>query len=330
MRSLLSVISDESLQSRIKLVLNDDSIKYHFVSNADAASAIAGTEEIAVAIVDYNSPVVTGAEICELLLSYNPQMQFVIIFDEKDTGAVLDLYNSLHINKLMCREYLVLEDLPSLVESCLHTYNRDEEIEKSDREYKEMNEKYLKPMNEMSNTLNERLAGYDSITKVFGQSVDFVLNTSDKALKTINIFVDKILSDYIQIFMIKEPDINVYFNRIHESFNDPDKRKYFKFISDDVTISDKIKFNLLFCLDVITISFDCFYPMYRGKVQLAYTKDGDKIEINSIYEVRKDAELNDIYSNISHVVKNILKAYTDDCKYAIRDNIIQYKLTLNG
>lgn len=334
MRSLLTVISDESLLNRIKLIMNDNSINYFYAENGDDAANIAKDNEIAVAIVDFESPVVSGEEMCELLLSINPEVQFILFFEEKDTKEVLDVYNSLHINKLMCKEYLVLEDLPSLVDSCLHTYNRDEEIDDMDEELDRMNEMYLHPMQEMSAILNERLAGYDSVVKVFKESINFVLNTSGEGLKSVDNFVDRIINDYIHIFMIKEPDASTYFNRIHDSFNDPEGRKYFKFVNEVTELSEDKQNNILFCLDVITIGFDCFYPLYRGKIALseseAVSKSDDKKKIktytiNAIYEVRREPSLNDAYGYVINLINNILRAYTSDIKYAMKNNIIQYK-----
>ena len=332
MRSLLTVLSDESLLNRIKLILSDDkSIELYYALSGDEASAIAGKQEIAVVILDYDSPIISGPELCELLLSYNPETQFIMFFDEKDTKDVLDVYNKLHLNKLLCKQYLVLEDLPSLVEMCLHKYNRDEEIDKMDEQYKEMNDMYLHPMNEMSSILNERLIGYENVIKVFKNSLKFVVNTSDKAIKTINSFVDKIINDYIHIYMIREPQVDTYFGRINQSFNDPEGRKYFKFVCEEETIPEEFKYNLLFVLDTITIFFDSFYPYYRGKVSVSNISTGDKteLEINAIYEVRRDNEITDIYGYIKNSVVNIIKLHCVSLKHAQKNNIIQIKAVVS-
>lgn len=326
MRSLLTAIYDESLLNRIKPILNDKTIQYHFAADSSDASDIAALNEIAVAIVDFESPIISGSELCELLLSYNPETQFILFFDEKYTKDVLDLYNSIHINKLMCKQHLVLEDLPMLIDSCLYTYNREEELDKKDDELIKMNDMYLKPMNEMSSILNERLIGYGYIIKVFRKSFEFVLDSTDKALECIDTFVDKIINDYIQIFMVNEPSVPAYFARIHKTFNDPDNRKYFKFICDEEVVKDELKYNLLFVLDVITICFDVFYPFYRGKVSVTNVEDG--LEINAIYEVRKDHEIDEVYDYLLKAVSNIIKQYSAGVKCGSKDSIIQYKIKI--
>ena len=345
MRSLLTVLSDESLLNRIKLILSDKSVRYSFCSSADEASTIAYNEEIAVAILDFDSPVFSGEELCELLLSINPEMQFIVLFDEKDTKAVLDAYNTLHINMLMCKQHLVLEDLPSLVDSCLHKYNRDEEVDKLDEDFKQMNEMYLRPMSEMSSILNERLTGYEYIIKVFKYSLGFVLDTSEKSLNVIDEFVDRIINDYIQIFMIKEPQISVYFDRLRDSFNDPEGRKYFKFDCENVEIPDEQKHNLLFVLDVITIFFDVFHPFYRGKIAVANVEHEDlkktentqdimipetEIEVNALYEVRRNQDTLEIYDQIIYAVRLMLKAHGYHVRYGQKNSILQFKTRIKA
>ena len=83
MRSLLTLISDDSLLNRIKLMLHDNTIKYYFASSGEEAANIASANEIAAVILDYINPVMTGPEICEMILSYNPDTQFIMFFDEK-------------------------------------------------------------------------------------------------------------------------------------------------------------------------------------------------------------------------------------------------------
>lgn len=327
MRSVLTVVRDENLLNRIKLVLTDNTIRYYYALDAEKASSIAESTEIATAIVEYESDVLSGDEMCEMLLSHNPDIQLIMIFNEANTISVLKAYNNLHLNKLMCKEFLVLEDLPSLIESCLHTYNRDEELDLMDEQYKSMNEKFINPMQEMSATLNERLSGYEFVNRVFKNSLAFIIGTADKSVNTLVDFVDKILNDYIQVYMVKEPQIASYFKRISENFNDPEGRKYFKFICEEDSLPDEHKYNLLFLLDVISMYFDCFYQHYRGKITVS-TINGN-IEINSIYEIRKIPELNNIYVYITQCVNKLLETYSSSYKYAKKENIIQYKIVFS-
>ena len=326
MRSLLTLINDESLLNRIKLMLNDNTIKYYFASSGEEAANIASANEIAAVILDFINPVMTGPEICEMILSFNPDTQFIMFFEEKNTKEVIKAYNELHINKIVCKEHAVLEDIPVLVESCLHTYNRDEEIDKMDEHLTRLNNMYLRPMDEMSSILNERLIGYDNVIKVFKKSIHFILNSSDEVLKSIDNYVDNIINDYIQLFMTNEPSVSSYYEKISESFNDPEGRKYFKFVHDESEVSDDIKCDLLFVLNVITKYFDTFYQYYRGKVTVSALEDSDfAYEINALYEVRKNQGLTDIYNYVMCIVNNILKLHTLNCKYGQKNSILQFK-----
>ena len=329
MRSLLTLISDDSLLNRIKLMLHDNTIKYYFASSGEEAANIASANEIAAVILDYINPVMTGPEICEMILSYNPDTQFIMFFDEKYTKDVIEAYNELHINKLVCKEHAVLDDIPSLVESCLHTYNRDEEIDKMDEHLTKLNNMYLHPMDEMSSILNERLIGYDNVIKVFKKSLHFILKSSDEVLKSIDNYVDNIINDYIQLFMTKEPSVSAYYEKISESFNDPEGRKYFKFVHDESEVSDDIKCDLLFALNVITKYFDTFYQYYRGKVTVSALEGSEfAYEINALYEVRRNQGLTDIYNYVMCIVNNILKLHTLNCKYGQKNSILQFKAVI--
>ena len=329
MRSLLTLINDESLLNRIKLMLSDNTIKYYFAASGEEAANIASANEIAAVILDYINPVMTGPEICEMILSFNPDTQFIMFFEEKNTKEVIKAYNELHINKLVCKEHAVLEDIPALVESCLHTYNRDEEIDKMGEHLTKLNNMYLHPMDEMSSILNERLIGYDNVIKVFKKSIHFILKSSDEVLKSIDNYVDNIINDYIQLFMTQEPSVSAYYEKISESFNDPEGRKYFKFVHDESEVSDDIKCDLLFALNVITKYFDTFYQYYRGKVTVALIEGSDyAYEINALYEVRKNQELIDIYNYAMCIVNNILKLHTLNCKYGQKNSILQFKAVI--
>lgn len=331
MRSVLTVVTNEGLLNRIKLIFNDESIKYYYSTDCSEVADIASDNEIAVAVIEYSQGAVSGEEICEMLDSINSEIQTIIIFDEKETADVISLYNRLHISKLMCKQNLVLEDLPSLIEKCFHIYNRDEEIDALDKELKLLNDKYMKPMQEMSSLLNERLSGYSSLIKVFKKNLQFVINPSEKALKCVDVFVDRVLNDFVQIYMVKEPDVSIYFGRIRDNFNSPDDKKYFKFINDGVDeelLLGETKYNLLFLLDVITIGFDVFYPFYRGKVTVSDAND--KIEINALYDVRKDSEIEQVYSYILASICNILSTYSYETRFGEKENLIQFKSVLLG
>ena len=323
MRSVLTVIDDEALLNRIKLILCDNTVQYYYAENGNDVSEIAGRQEIAVAIIDYGYPIISGEELCEMILAFNPETQIILYFNESDTKDVLRIYNQYHINKLLCNSHLVLEDLPALIDSCFHFYNRDDEIMQMDSELSRLNDKYLQPMNEMSSILNERLYSYDSVNRVFRSSISFALNASEKALNSIDSFVDRIINDYIQIFMIKEPDAAVYLDRINDSFNNPEARKYFKFVADDVTVPDELKSNLLFILDVLTIGFDTFYPYYRGKLSITNVDNG--IEVNSIYDVRRDPDFADIYDYMNKALEKVLSGFATNMKFGKKDSLIQFK-----
>jgi len=326
MQSVLTAVRDENLLNRIKVLFNSSSTLYYYADSVQRVVSVASSHEIACFIVDFSEDFEFGEELCETIYSINTETRIIAFFDEKDTGEIVSVYNRLHLFCLMCRQQLVLEKLPDLVEKCFKAYYREEGLEGLDTDLKEFTDKYMVPMQEMSNVLNERLSGYGSIIRVFKKSVDFIVNSKGKALKSIDIFVDRIISDFIQLYMIKEPDFNLYCDNLRDSFNIPEQKKYFMFNCEDIeadSISGDAKVNLLFILDVVTIGFDVFYPYYRGKITVS--KTDNRIEVNALYEVRLDKEILDVYRYILSVMRNTIMTYSNDCRFAVKDSMIQFK-----
>lgn len=326
MKSVLTVISDESLMSKMRIALSDETIKYFATTDVEEAMRIAEDNEIAVVIMDYKLPVMSGVELCETFIDCNPKMQIIVIFDDKYAPNVINMYNRFHLSKLICKEHLVLEDVPKLINDALYKYNRNEVINTKDSNNKKLNEKYMKPLNEISEVLNERTNGYQEILRTFIDCVKFVRLSQSDSLKSFSIYVDRIINDYIQLFMVNEPDYKQYFDSLTTSFNKPDKKKYFKISYEEVNIQKEIVKNILLMIDILTISFDTFFSMYRGKIALI-EKD-EYIVVNALYEVREGFE--DIEgSTILNVCKNVIERFSDRLIFGKKEDTIQYKAVFN-
>ena len=327
MRTVLVVISDEALMSRVRLCLSDPTIKYYFTAGADEAIRVTEDNEIAIAVMDFRLPVMNGQDMCEIILEKNPKTQNIFIFNEEDTERVLSVYNEYHISKLLCKENMILDDLPNLIEDSLHIYNRVEEINTKSKSVNRLNDKYLKPLHEMSEILNERMDGYQEIIRIYNDCLKFITCKTERALKALNIYVDRIVNDYIQLYMIRRPEYDMYFGKLSETFNKPDQKKYFKFIDKINGISDLVTTDVFYAIDILTILFDSFFVAYRGKIELAEV-DGMCI-VNAIYEVRDDEENSISYMAIN-IVKGIINAQGSKLQFAKKDNMIQYKAFFNN
>lgn len=324
MRTVISVISDEVLLNKIKSVFTGKS-NYHFFTTSEEASDFASENEVSVAIVDYKMPVISGTELCELLQSLNPDVQIIMFFAEKYTAEVLAVYNRLHIGKLVCKENMMLDELPSHVDSLLHEYYREEEIKIMDSNFHKISEKYLKPMNEMSKLLNERMKGYDEILSNFICCIDYILKDVEKVdLTSFNTFIENIIKDYVQVYMVGIENISLFFDELEIKTNKPDQKKFFKFINGINQFESENIYDVVFTLIYITKLFGDSFPMYRGKIETGI--EDENVVINAIYEIRENKE----YMSLNNLLLRMADAlFTEICKsvrIARKDELIRLKI----
>ena len=323
MRSVLTVFSDENLMQRFKIAETDNTIRYFYANNGEDAIHISEDYEIAVCIIDFKLPIISGEELCEAILDNNPKTEIILVFDEQHVSDVLRVYNLLHISKLICKQNFVLEELPKLIESSLHMYNRLEEIKKSDVKKNKINEKYLKPMQEMSTLLNDRMNGYQQVIHIFNDCIKFISGRNDKALKALNIFVDRIINDYIQVYMVREPDYKFFLDSLNDTYNIPSEKKYFRFTNELSAIPEHCVREILMGANAITIAYEMFFNAYRGKINLS--EDNSAICFNCIYEAVDFKEEGVDSATVIEILRNILADFSDRIQFARKDNIVQLK-----
>lgn len=327
MSRVLSVTRDENLVSALKEDFKNNSYTLLFSESFDEANALIKDNDIVVAVVDYEIQGADCLKLCEELLTANPDVGIILAFNHSDTKDILAIYNKCNIYGLVCKGFSEYKDLSIMINSFVSEYYRFRNSDGSDTDYKRLFDLYLKPMREMSSILNERLSGYSNIIYVFRKSFGFVLDSSEVALNAIDSFVDRVLNDYINIFMTKEPDLDAYFDRICKNCNKVDNKKFFKLEGNIDGVSPDCKCNILFVINVLSTCFEVFYPHYRGKISIVQNKE--YIEINSVYEVRKNKEIEGLYKPIMSVVNNIFIGYSNGVKNGVKDNIIQYKILFN-
>ena len=324
---ILSVTNDDGLIDVINNGFCDGAIKLYFANSFEEASNIIRENDIVVIIVDCTMPEAEVKSICDCVNNTNRDAGIFLVFDQSDTKYALDLYNSFNVSGLLCRGFNDLKSLPNMINSCITDYYKFRNSDDISIDYKKLNDVFLKPMQEMSSILNERLSGYRNIIAVFRKSFDFVINTSDNALNAIDVFVDRVINDYINIYMVREPDLEAHFNRINKNYNKSQEKKYFKLINEVNDLKGDAKYNLLFVLDILTVCFDVFYPHYRGKISISNT--AGYVEVNAVYEVRKNTDFDNVYTFIMGALNNVITNYSNGVKNAVKDNIIQYRIAFN-
>lgn len=327
MSRILSVTGDENLINTINQKVKNENYKLFFTDKSDEAHSIIKDNDIVVAIIDYDTLKERAVNLCEEVIEANSDVGIILVFNHSDTIDVLGLYNRLNIYGLICKGFVDYNELPGMIHSYISEYYRFRNDDDSGVDYNQLRDLYLKPMQEMSSILNERLLGYSNITDIFRKCFGFVINTSDAPLKAIEAFVDRIINDYINIFMTREPDINAYLARILKNCNKEQEKKYFKIDGEITDLSKDVGCNVLFVIVVITSCFEVFYPHYRGKISIV--NSNSCVELNTIYEVRKNHDFKNIYKYIMSIVNNIVNEYSSGVKNGVKDNIIQYRVLFN-
>lgn len=328
MRSVLTVIKDENLMQKFRIAHTDSTIRYFYAGNGEEAIRITEDNEIAVCIVDFKLSQLSCAEICETILDNNSRTEIIIVFDEQNISEVLNVYNRYHISKLICKQNFILEDIPKLINDSLHMYNRLDEIKKSDEKRTKIAEKYLKPMQEMSSLLNERMNGYQQVIRTFNDCIKFISGRNEKSLKSLNVFVDRIINDFIQVYMIREPEYNVFLESLNYSYNKPDEKKYFRYTCDCESINDNCIREILMAANLVTIAYDLFYKSYRGKIIVSSEENATCF--NCIFEALHFTSEGVEPETIISIIKYIISEYSDRIQFARKDNIMQIKAYYNN
>lgn len=336
MKSVIIAIKDEDILSKIRVSLFNEDIKYLFTSSSDEAARIAEDHEIAAAVIDVNLPLIKEQRLFEVLKDINTNMQFVFLFDE-NIPEIVDIYNSLHTCKFLYKKNINLDEVSKLIDDSLWAYNKLDNSKYSLLNSGN-NENYLKRMHEMSDLLNEKLCGYQQVIRIYNDCASFIFSMPGDSIKNFSIFVDRVINDYIQLFMIREPDFDLYLSSLNDTFNKPEEKKYFKFLSNSNDFENSKKKNILLVIDMLTICFDLIFDSYRGKLEL--TSDKRNIFINAVYEVRNrkisQDDTNKNYINILNgntvmkICNSLISDYSDSFQTVRNENIIQYKIIIKS
>lgn len=326
MKSVLIAIKDERIIKKIRIALYDESIRYFYAQSQDEANHVCMDNEIYTSICDFDLFYNDGKRLFEQITELNSDTKIIILYSNDDLKEVADFYNSSSISYLLNKDDFIVEDIYKLTMSSVNEYksNNDNYLLSQDDDFSSK----FKTMNEMSSILNEKLDGYQSIINVYNDAIKFISTRSIDFLKPLRIYVDRILNDYIQLYMINSPDFDLYINSLNDSLNMPDAKKYFVFSSKCIDINEQIKNDILFAIDMITTCFNTFCKAYRGKLDLV--SEGKNILINAIFDFREIDECQNIISSIMNINKELILKYSLDSQYIKNGNIVQYKVVFDN
>ena len=257
-------------------------------------------------------------------------MQILLLFREADTERTIQLHNKYHLCSVLCRDFLALDELPKHIEDALFAYNKNDELKKIEIAYREKEEKYKKTMFEMSALLNDRMESYQEIIKLFVIYENYVLrergNTLSESTRDSMIsYQEQILQNFVQLYLLREPDQQSFFENIEEKYNRPGIKKYFKIINEVSGAFAKDTFHhISFLISALTFYFNQFYSEYRGKIVI--TQNEQFYLVNLVYDVKKLEELNHAGELLLALNEKLVSAYTAKAAYGSKDSVMQFKL----
>jgi len=330
MRTALILMEDANFLNRIKLILRDETVKYHYAGTVDEAVEIMDNAEIAVAMIKYESTVLSGVELIEMIYAKNPNTQIILMFNEEHTTEALMAHNSYRMSKMICQEIFSINDLPLLIEESLAIYNKSEEIRQIEIEIRKKEDKYKKTMREMSELLNDRALSYKNIEeqlrlfiKLFRACEGENLNENEQGV--LDEYISFVISDYTKINLLRDPVCESFFSDLESSYSDTDNKRYYKVnVKCDPVIDNDIFCKMAFIAEVIAYYFTTLYESYRGKVDI--TEEASYYVLNVIYEANVKHDFKNLASKLVKVNKMIAAAYSDKASYGQNEHIIQYKI----
>lgn len=334
MKSVIIAVKDEEILSKLRVAFFDDDIKYIFASSSDEAVRIAQDNTVFAAVIDYDFPKVNNEALYDSLLKINNSMQIIMLINDEDILDAIALYNDNKLLKIIDKSNYSLEDFSNFINEALFSFNSIN-IDDNSLISSEYSENMLKHLHEMSDVLNEKLLGYQIVIRMYNDCIRFIGSFKNENIKTFEIFVDRVINDYIQLYMVREPDFDLYINNLNITFNKPEEKKYFKFSSNSKDIDRNKKKNIMLIIDILTICFDLFFESYRGKIELA--SDRKYIYINASYEVRPtiltpEENINEfnVADTVLKICNSMTKKFADESKFAKNGNMIQYKAIFNN
>lgn len=331
MKTVLVAVKDERIIEKIRIALYDESIRYFYAQSADEAVRICMDNEISVLLCDFDLFVDKDTRLFEAIYEKNSDIISIILYTNSELNDLATAYNSSKISYVIDKNNLIVEDIYKYTMKALAEYNSVSSAGLFHDEADDLSKKF-KTMNEMSAILNEKLDGYQSIINVYYDSIKFISSRSNEFLKPLRIYVDRILNDYIQLYLINSPDFDLYLSFLNSNFNKPSDKKYFAFSSKCEDVKEDIKNDILFTIDMITTCFDTFCKAYRGKLDLVKTgsNEGSKVLINAVYEFREVAECENVTSSILSINRDIVKRFAHESQFVRNGNIVQYRVIFDN
>ena len=327
MRSALFLSDDENMMNRIKITVHDEAAQFYYCFSVDDAANIMDETEIAVVFMPYGMDVLSGDEMIEIIKDHNPRAQIILLFDEEDLTKVIKTHNTYQICKLICTNNMKLEELPDKIAAAFERYNKDEELRNFELDYRKKEDKYKQTLEDMAALLNDRMESYSEVRRYFLNLMRSHMKgkLTEEEFTGMHEYVGRIFLEFISLYLLREPDPDLYLLNILSECHKPDARRFLRIQCDGISLlRDDQRMRALFVIRVLSIYFSLFYSQYRGRIETEETEEGTILNI--LYECIPEPALASLAGEILPMNEDIVRLHADRSAFGTKEKILQYKL----
>lgn len=330
MHSALFVMEDASFISRIKEIMNGRFIQCFFVRTEEKALSIMESNEIAVAVISLSLFSPDDSELKELLLQKNERLQIILVFDEADRRRAVYLHNKISVRSLFCSNMISFEELLKQTENALLSYDDDSKLKLKNDAFCENETNYKNRMFEVSTLLNDRMENYRKIIRHFHICGRYLLGMGAKAPNMeyeadILAYQEQILENFVQLYLLREPVVESFFDALRVQFNQPTIQKCCTLTNE---VMDEIQGDafedIAFLMSILTFYFYQFYSECRGIVTLSQDESFYLLDIR--YDVGCNETMKKATADIGALNEKLVSNYAAKASYGKKGCIACYKI----
>ena len=331
MRTILFVDENETIINRLKVIVLDKTVKCFFAADGEAALKILDENEIAVAVIALNMSLLSGRELLEIINGQYPNTITMLMAEREEAGEAIDIHNDLHINKLIIKPWTSAEEVVKWLHDGLDQYNSGDQQSKIAEEYKQKTVKYEKLFLEMSDILKDREEGYQEIVKIFKVVLEMVISESEKNLISVEVnyiveYAIRLLYEFMKIYFEGLAEQESFEMAMLNQYHDASENRYFKYENEVAGSIAKASFqHIRFILKAITEYFSVLYPIYRAKVTVTETANGQYL-LNIVYELPSYKILENAEAYMKGLLERLMDHYSAKHAYGEKNNIHQYRI----
>lgn len=330
MRTILFVDDDITIINRLKAIMVNQTIQCFFVTTGEEALAVLAKNEIAVAVVDLDMPVLSGRELIEMITGQYPDTVVMLMAERDKAREAIEIHNNLHTDKLIIKPWVSADELNKWLQDGLETYNSEDKQNHLADEYRERVDKFKEPVFEMTNLIHDRMEGYQEVEKVFKHIIEALIQITDCELTQdekhyVSDYDERLLHEFIQIYLVGIEERESFGLSLINQYHDPSENRYFLYEDELENISDVSFQHIRFIVKIVTDYYNILYPTFRARVVIQETKDAHYL-LNILYEIPGYKIMEHAEILMKQIMEQLIGYYAKRYLYGEKNSIQQYKV----